>query len=66
MILNTPWMNNVNINNFMHIEYYSREKFMHNINIKEIFSEGFLSLVVMLNICIFFVLSTEQRILCMN
>lgn len=61
---NSPWMKNISISNFMHVEYFTYTKISHMITFNEIFTEGFLSLNLMLISTIYFMLATENRLIC--
>lgn len=64
--LNPDWLSNISIANFMHVEYVSLRKINHTISFEEIYTEAFLSLIVMLGATIYFMISTENRFLCMD
>lgn len=60
----SPWMKNISIANFMHVEYFTYKKISHMITFNEIFTEGFLSLNLMLISTIYFMIATENRLIC--
>jgi len=64
--LQPSWLQNISIANFMHVEYVSLQKINHTISFDEIYTEAFLSLVVMLASTIYFMVSTENRFVCME
>ena len=64
--LNPPWLENVSVANFMHVEYVPLSKIGHTISFGEVFTEAFLSLLLMLAGTVYFVVSTENRFLCLE
>lgn len=60
------WLSNISISNFMHVEYVPFKKINHNISFDEIYTEAFLSLVIMLGATIYFMISTENRFLSLD
>lgn len=64
--LTTTWVKNTTIAYFMHIQYASLHKIKQEIKLKEIFSEAFFSLFVLLSSCILFMVATENRLICME
>ncbi len=65
-IFDSFWMENISIANFMHVEYFSLSKISHDITFKDIFTQSFLSLNIMLAAAIYFMISTEQRLICVS
>jgi hypothetical protein len=63
-VFKSNWMKNISIGNFMHVEFFTLKKISHEITFNEIFTEGFLSLIIMLVSTVYFMLSTENRIIC--
>jgi hypothetical protein len=59
-----PWLKKMNISNFMHVEFVYWEKLNEKVKFNDIFSEAFLSSLVMLVSTIFFMISTENRLYC--
>ena len=55
------WLANVNISSFMHVEYVVMTKLQHIITFKEVFSNEFLSLLLLINSSVFFLIATENR-----
>lgn len=55
------WLANVNISSFMHVEYVVMTKLQHVITFKEVFSNEFLSLLLLINSSVFFLIATENR-----
>lgn len=64
--LNPDWLSNISIANFMHVEYVPLKKINHTISFEEIYTEAFLSLIVMLGATIYFMISTENRFICLD
>lgn len=64
--LDPDWLPNITIANFMHVEYVSLKKINHTISFEEIYTEAFLSLIVMLGATIYFMISTENRFMCIE
>lgn len=64
--LNPDWLSNISIANFMHVEYVPLKKINHTISFDEIYTEAFISLIVMLGATIYFMISTENRFICMD
>lgn len=63
---NPDWLPNISIVNFMHVEYLSLKKINHTILFGEIYTETFLSLILMLGATIYFMISTENRFMCIE
>ena len=59
--LKPKWIKKLSIVNFMHIEYVFLERLNLKISFDEIFSEGFLSILISLSCVIYFMISTENR-----
>lgn len=59
--LEPEWLPNVNISSFMHVEYVIMTKLQHVITFKEVFSNEFLSLLLLINSSVFFLIATENR-----
>lgn len=60
------WLKKITISNFMHVEFILWDKITEKIKFNDIFSEIFLSLIIMLSSTIFFMISTENRLLSIN
>lgn len=59
--LEPEWLDKITIGNFMHVEYVYIEKLNLPIMFEEIFSEGFISILICLISMIYFLISTENR-----
>ena len=59
--LKPKWIKKLSIINFMHIEYIYLKRLNLKISFFEIFSEGFLSILISLCCVIYFMISTENR-----
>lgn len=62
--LNPVWLKNVSISSFTHVEYIVMDKLHHRITFDEIFSKEFLSLLLLINSSVFFLIATENRFVC--
>lgn len=51
---------------FMHIQYVTLKKINHEIQPKEIFSPTFFCLFVLLSSSLLFMISTENRLICIE
>ena len=60
------WVKTISIAYFMHLQYINLKKINHILKFKEIFSETFFSLIVMLTSTIYFMISTENRFNCLE
>ena len=60
------WVKTISIAYFMHMQYINLKKINHILKFKEIFSETFFSLIVMLTSTIYFMISTENRFNCLE
>ena len=60
------WLKKLTISNFMHVEFILWNKITEKVKFDDIFSEIFLSLIIMLSSTIFFMISTENRLLSIN
>lgn len=62
--LDPIWLKNVSISSFTHVEYIVMDKLRHRITFDEIFSKEFLSLLLLINSSVFFLIATENRFVC--
>ena len=62
--LDPLWLKNVSISSFTHVEYIVMDKLRHKITFDEIFSQEFLSLLLLINSSVFFLIATENRFVC--
>jgi hypothetical protein len=62
--LDPLWLKNVSISSFTHVEYIVMDKLHHKITFDEIFSKEFLSLLLLINSSVFFLIATENRFVC--
>lgn len=61
--IDTGWMDEISITNFMHVEYIKHQVISSSIQFEELYSENFLSFIVMLGSVVLFTISTENRFL---
>ena len=64
--INISWTKSTSIAYFMHIQYVSFKKINHDLQSTEIFSSTFFSLLILLSASLFFMISTENRLICMQ
>ena len=62
--LNPEWLQNVSISSFTHVEYVIMAKLQHTISFNEIFSKEFLSLLLLINSTVYFLIATENWFIC--
>lgn len=61
--VDTSWMDEISITNFMHVEYIKHQVISSGIQLDELFSDSFLAFIVMLAAVVLFTVSTENRFL---
>lgn len=64
--IETAWMDEISITNFMHIEYVNYSIISSQIQFDELYSESFLAFTIMLSSVVFFTISTENRFLLLD
>lgn len=64
--IETSWMDEISITNFMHVEYVNFAIINSKIQFEELFSESFLAFTVMLTSVVLFTVSTENRFLLLD
>ena len=64
--IETSWMDEISISNFMHVEYVNSQVINANIQFEELYSDGFLIFIVMLSSIVLFTVSTENRFLLLD
>lgn len=64
--INIGWAKSLFIAYFMHIQYVTLRKVNHEIHPKEIFSSTFFSLMVLMSASLLFMISTENRLICLE
>lgn len=63
---NPTWLSGISITNFLHSEYVSLKNIDHTITFDEMYTEAFLSLIIMLSSTIYFMVATENRFICLE
>ena len=61
--IDTSWMDEISITNFMHVEYIKYQVINSSIRLDELFSDSFLAFIIMLSAVVLFTVSTENRFL---
>lgn len=62
----TPWMHEISITNFMHVEYVSYSVITSKIQFEELYNDSFLAFTIMLSSIVLFTISTENRFLLLD
>ena len=64
--VDTSWMDEISITNFMHVEYIKHQVISSSIQLDELYSDSFLAFIVMLAAVVLFTVATENRFLLME
>ena len=64
--IETLWIDEISISNFMHVEYINYPVISASLQFDELYSEGFLTFIVMLSSIVLFTVSTENRFLLLD
>lgn len=64
--IETSWMDEISITNFMHVEYVHYPVINSKIQFDELYSDSFLAFIVMLSSVVLFAISTENRFLLLD
>lgn len=62
--LKPVWIEKINVSNFFNVEYILWDKLNQAIGYEDVFTDIFLSLIIMISSMILFLISRENRLVC--